>query len=417
MHFAAFAYVPESVADPALYYRNNLAGQPRSARRDARGPRRSPRVLLQLRCLRHTGQRADPRTTPSPPVNPYGETKLAVERALPWYGQAYGLRFVALRYFNAAGAIATARSATSTIPRPRLIPSSCGPPWDWAAPSLRQRLSDPDGTAIRDYIHVEDLAAAHVRRIAIPCWGRSQRHTEPRDRPRPFGARGCRAVERISGRAVPQREAPRRRVTRRSLSPIRRSLASGSIGARCIPIWTRSYVPRLPGRPGPPPASDPHGRRCTSVGTRFIYFWTANDDCFTGRTAAVNFQPVPEAEHDVADAALGATDALRTQPGGRRAPDLPFDAPGPSPNAAALSPADSGEPVRVQGNFFFAGERKHFVRGVTYGPFAPGTHGAQFPERATVERDFAFMRGAGANTVRVFRCRRCGCSMSPRPPG
>ena len=60
------------------------------------------------------------------------------------------------------------------------------------------------------------------------------------------------------------------------------------------------------------------------------------------------------------------------------------------------------EPIRVHGKFFFAGDAKHFVKGVTYGPFATGTHGSPFPECALVERDFALMRGAGINTVRVF---------------
>ncbi|MBV9151799.1 MAG: hypothetical protein JO204_08505, partial [Alphaproteobacteria bacterium] len=58
--------------------------------------------------------------------------------------------------------------------------------------------------------------------------------------------------------------------------------------------------------------------------------------------------------------------------------------------------------IRVRGKFFFAGDTKHFVKGVTYGPFGPGSHGAQFPEMEVVERDFALMRSAGVNTVRVF---------------
>lgn len=80
----------------------------------------------------------------------------------------------------------------------------------------------------------------------------------------------------------------------------------------------------------------------------------------------------------------------------------------PGPDEAALdellstAPAEPAGPIRVHGKSFFAGATKHFVKGVTYGPFAVGTHGAQFPERATVERDFALMFGAGANTVRVF---------------
>src|SRR5438309_722236 len=76
-------------------------------------------------------------------------------------------------------------------------------------------------------------------------------------------------------------------------------------------------------------------------------------------------------------------------------------APGVAPGAPALAallaeaPAQSGDRIRVHGKFFFAGETKHFVKGVTYGPFGPGSHGSQFPERAVVEEDFALMRAAG----------------------
>src|SRR5437763_9106140 len=68
------------------------------------------------------------------------------------------------------------------------------------------------------------------------------------------------------------------------------------------------------------------------------------------------------------------------------------------PDRAAVGLGD----IRVHGKFFFAGDAKYFVKGVTYGPFGPGSHGAQFPETEIVERDFALMRGAGVNTVRVF---------------
>src|SRR5690348_3958983 len=76
----------------------------------------------------------------------------------------------------------------------------------------------------------------------------------------------------------------------------------------------------------------------------------------------------------------------------------------PAPDALPSSPpiAPPAGPIRVHGKFFFAGAVKHFVKGVTYGPFGSGSHGAQFPEREVVERDFALMMGAGVNTVRVF---------------
>src|ERR1700681_4643729 len=72
------------------------------------------------------------------------------------------------------------------------------------------------------------------------------------------------------------------------------------------------------------------------------------------------------------------------------------------PAPARATTGDPSGPVRVQGKFFFVGERKHFIKGVTYGPFSKGSHGAQFPERATVDTDFELMAEAGINTVRVF---------------
>ena len=97
----------------------------------------------------------------------------------------------------------------------------------------------------------------------------------------------------------------------------------------------------------------------------------------------------------------GATMSRRpqTQPAGRRAPDLRDAGAGRAAGGAAV---DAGEPIRVQGKFFFAGERQIFRQGRDLRPVRAGSHGAQFPERATVERDFALMRGAGVNTVRVF---------------
>ncbi len=72
------------------------------------------------------------------------------------------------------------------------------------------------------------------------------------------------------------------------------------------------------------------------------------------------------------------------------------------PLSAAAAKRDTSTPVRVQGKFFFIGDKKHFVKGVTYGPFPVGSHGAQFPEYAVVDTDFALMAEAGINTVRVF---------------
>ncbi len=82
------------------------------------------------------------------------------------------------------------------------------------------------------------------------------------------------------------------------------------------------------------------------------------------------------------------------------------------PLSALADSTFSASPVRVQGKFFFVGDKKHFVKGVTYGPFPKGSHGAQFPEYGVVDTDFALMAEAGINTLRVFTAtRRSGCSM------
>src|SRR6266496_4351673 len=103
-----------------------------------------------------------------------------------------------------------------------------------------------------------------------------------------------------------------------------------------------------------------------------------------------NLRPVAES------ATAGEVAEMSTVDRDGGAPDTP------ALDALLAGPSAIAEPIRVHGKFFFAGDAKHFVKGVTYGPFATGTHGSPFPERAVVERDFALMRGAGVNTARVF---------------
>ncbi len=212
MHFAAFAYVAELVADPALYYRNNLMGS--LALLDAMREEGVDRLVFSSSCVVYGIPDSAPirETTPARPVNPYGETKLAVERALPWYEQAYGLRFVALRYFNAAGTDRDGQIGNEHDPETRLIPLvlraalGLGPPIE----IFGYDYPTPDGTAIRDYIHVEDLAAAHVRALQYLSAGGAST-TLNLGTGRGHSVREVvAAVERISGRAVPQRKAPRR---------------------------------------------------------------------------------------------------------------------------------------------------------------------------------------------------------------
>jgi UDP-glucose 4-epimerase len=164
LHFASLIQVGESYRDPAKYYTHNLDTS-----------------LNLLDAMREAGVRnfifsssaavyGVPEVVPIPedhplkPINPYGQTKLFVERILEDYGRAYGLRYVSLRYFNAAGADPGGRMGEMHDPETHLIPNILLHLLD-RAPALEVYGTDfptPDGTAVRDYIHVTDLAAAHA---------------------------------------------------------------------------------------------------------------------------------------------------------------------------------------------------------------------------------------------------------------
>ena len=165
MHFAAFASVPESVADPARYYNNNIAGTIRLL--DAMRASGVCRIVFSSTCAVYGVPDAMPivEETPKRPINPYGFSKLVIEQALADYAHAYGLGYAALRYFNACGASADASIGEDHTPETHLIPLVLQ-----AALGQRADVSifgtdypTPDGTCVRDYIHVEDLADAHLR--------------------------------------------------------------------------------------------------------------------------------------------------------------------------------------------------------------------------------------------------------------
>jgi UDP-glucose 4-epimerase len=164
LHCAARSLVGESLQDPARYFRENVAGgiELLEAARDA-GVERF--VLSSTAAVYGV-----PATTPIPedaesrPINPYGETKRALEGALAWYGRAYGLRSVSLRYFNVAGA--TEALGEDHDPETHLIPAILGAVEAGRPLTLfGDDYPTPDGTCVRDYIHVADLADAHLRAI------------------------------------------------------------------------------------------------------------------------------------------------------------------------------------------------------------------------------------------------------------
>jgi UDP-glucose-4-epimerase GalE len=167
IHFAAFSLVGESVRDPAKYYDNNVGAAVAFA--DALIRAGVEALVFSSTAATYGVPSASPipEDHPTVPINPYGASKLAFEGALRWLGEAHPFRWTALRYFNAAGADPDGEIGESHEPETHLIPNLCkavvgtGP----ALTVFGQDYPTPDGTPIRDYIHVTDLAEAHV--IAI----------------------------------------------------------------------------------------------------------------------------------------------------------------------------------------------------------------------------------------------------------
>ena len=162
VHFAALAYVGESVSDPSLYYDNNVARG--IALLDALRAVGVNRLVFSSTCATYGEPQRIPidETHPQQPTNPYGWSKLFMERIMRAYTAAYGFKFVALRYFNAAGA--SAQCGEDHSPETHLIPlvlqAARG-----EIPHVSvfgDNYATPDGTCVRDYIHVTDLASAHL---------------------------------------------------------------------------------------------------------------------------------------------------------------------------------------------------------------------------------------------------------------
>ena len=212
MHFAAFAYVGESVADPGIYYTNNLAGT--LTLLEAMRQAQVETIVFSSTCAIYGVPEKLPiaETTAKAPLNPYGETKLAIERALHWYAAAYRMRYAALRYFNAAGADPDGEIGEDHEPETHLVPLILRAALGRGNPIEIYGTDYPtrDGTAIRDYIHVSDLADAHLRALGhLAAGGDSVALNLGTGRGHSV-REVVAAVERIGGRPVPQREVARR---------------------------------------------------------------------------------------------------------------------------------------------------------------------------------------------------------------
>ena len=212
MHFAAFAYVGESMAKPELYFRNNVANSLGliDVMREA-GVRR---FVFSSSCATYGVPESVPirEDMPQRPVNPYGESKLMVERMLHWQGVAHGLQHASLRYFNAAGADAEGETGEHHEPETHLIPLVLD-----VAAGRRAAIEvygtdypTPDGSAIRDYIHVSDLAAAHVLALKHLERGGASTALNLATGTGHSVREVIGAAERVTGRPIARREAPRR---------------------------------------------------------------------------------------------------------------------------------------------------------------------------------------------------------------
>ncbi len=167
LHFAAKALVGESVSDPLGYYRNNVAGT--LSLLELLCESGAPPLVFSSTCATYgvPQQVPIPEDHPQAPINPYGATKLMIERMLQDLAPARGLRSVALRYFNAAGADPEAEIGELHDPEPHLIPNVLAAALGRLAEVTihGEDYDTPDGTCIRDYIHVMDLADAHIKAL------------------------------------------------------------------------------------------------------------------------------------------------------------------------------------------------------------------------------------------------------------
>lgn len=211
MQFAALLSVADSVADPVGYYHNNVVGS--LSVLEAMVAESVVHFVFSSTAAVYGNPTETPMTEdhPTRPVNTYGETKLAIERALPHYERAYGMRSVSLRYFNACGADPDGRLGEDHDPETHLIPRALdavtgGEP----LVVFGDDYETPDGTCLRDYVHVADLAAAHVQALAaLESGGASAVYNLGTGRPQ--SVRDVMTVtERVSGRAVPHVVSGRR---------------------------------------------------------------------------------------------------------------------------------------------------------------------------------------------------------------
>jgi UDP-glucose-4-epimerase GalE len=211
MHFAAWLSVPDSVRDPAGFYRNNVTGSLGTL--EAMAAEGCRQFVFSSTCAVYGEPVETPilETHPTSPVNAYGQSKLAVEHALPHFERAYGIRSIRLRYFNAAGADPDGELGEDHSPEIHVIPRAIGavtggPPLE----IFGEDYPTPDGTCLRDYVHVADLADVHLRALEwLQRGGASGAYNVGTERPSSVKD-VIAAVERVTGRRLARRSSARR---------------------------------------------------------------------------------------------------------------------------------------------------------------------------------------------------------------
>jgi UDP-glucose-4-epimerase GalE len=211
MHFAALLVIADSVRDPFRYYQNNVVGT--LATLESMATEGCRQFVFSSTCAVYGDPTEIPirETHPTGPINAYGQTKLAIEQALPHFERAYGIRSVRMRYFNAAGADPDGELGEDHTPELHVIPRA----FDAAMGGLPFEIfgedyPTPDGTCLRDYVHVSDLADAHVRALKyLEEGGASTTYNVGTEQPSSV-REVLAAVERVCGKPVPRRVAPRR---------------------------------------------------------------------------------------------------------------------------------------------------------------------------------------------------------------
>ncbi len=212
IHFAANALVGESMSNPTKYFRNNTVGTLNLL--DAMHAAGVDRIVFSSTCATYGNPVRVPidEGHPQAPVNPYGESKLMVEKILRWYGECYGLRWMALRYFNAAGADPDGEIGEDHDPESHLIPLVIGAAMGTRPPVkiFGTDYDTPDGTAIRDYVHVMDLAEAHLRALQRLDEGTPSQAVNLGTGQGQSVRAVVTTVSHTAGKAVPAVESPRR---------------------------------------------------------------------------------------------------------------------------------------------------------------------------------------------------------------